>query len=198
MPDDQPHTRYRIEGGVPSIDVRVADVDQIFDKRDPAPFRSRDLDPDLVDYLQDAAEDLAKHPEYRVVFWVENPCSAEEVVVAFRAQIEYLLERAWRRRLDQRRTGRVSLAVALLLAGALFTVSQLVGTSVRGSLGATLREGLVVLTWIVMWRPVEVLLYDGIPVRRERHVLRRLLAAKIDVRAGVGPDAAAAVTARPA
>src|SRR5262245_53774597 len=51
---EPPAPRYRVEEGRPWADVYVERVAQIFDKRDPAPFRTRDLDPDLVDYLRDA------------------------------------------------------------------------------------------------------------------------------------------------
>jgi hypothetical protein len=33
-----------------------------------------------------------------------------------------------------------------------------------------------------MWRPIEVLIYDSIPARRERRILRALRDAHIDVR----------------
>ena len=63
-------TRYRIEEGAPIIDVRVRTVEQMFDNRDPAPFRDRDLDPALAEYLLDAGEDLLGAGRIRVVFWL--------------------------------------------------------------------------------------------------------------------------------
>ena len=65
--------------------------------------------------------------------------------------------------------------------------SQLVARVVPGSLGAGLKEGLVISSWVVMWRPVEVLIYDWIPVRHERKVVTKLLAAQIQVRVGKPP-----------
>ena len=61
--------------------------------------------------------------------------------------------------------------------------------AVPGSVGAALREGLVISSWVVLWRPVELLVYDWIPVWDERRIMRRLLAAAVEVRAGHGPDA---------
>ena len=37
------------------------------------------------------------------------------------------------------------------------------------------------------WKPVEVLVYDWIPWRRDRRVLRALLAAPVEMRPGPGP-----------
>lgn len=53
-PDLIEHSRYRVENGEASVDVRIAKIEQLIDNRDPAPFRERDLDPDLVEYLLDA------------------------------------------------------------------------------------------------------------------------------------------------
>lgn len=46
-----PSPRYRFEGTTPCVDVRAQRVEHLFDNRDPAPFRARDLDPDLASYL---------------------------------------------------------------------------------------------------------------------------------------------------
>jgi predicted flavoprotein YhiN len=50
-----------------------------------------------------------------------------------------------------------------------------------------LREGLIIFAWVVMWRPVDMLIYDWIPLRRERRVLSRLRSAPVEVRTGKGP-----------
>ena len=53
---------------------------------------------------------------------------------------------------------------------------------VPGTLGKGLKEALVISAWVLLWRPVELLLYDGIPWRRERRVLRALHGAAIEIR----------------
>jgi hypothetical protein len=80
-----------------------------------------------------------------------------------------------------------------VLLVALLSLAQLVALVFTGSVGAALREGLLIAGWVVIWRPVELLLYDWIPVRRERRVMQRLLAMPIDVRIGSGPGTKPAV-----
>lgn len=186
-------SRYRMENGEPCIDVRVTGVEQLFDNRDPAPFRERDLDPDLVEYLLAAGDDLAGQRGFRVVFWLSRPCQPGEVDAAVHAHFEYELDRMLRRRRRQRRTGQVALLLGIGIIIALLSLAQLVTTVIKGPVGAALHEGLVISSWVVLWRPVEILIYDWIPVRRERRVVRRMLAAPIDVREGAGPQAKATV-----
>lgn len=180
------HHRYRIEDGVHCVDVKINTIEQLFDNRDPAPFRERDLDPDLIEYLVAAAEDLAPLGEFKLVFWVATSCVPEEVETGFRAHFEYEIERLERTRRRNRRTGEIGALIGVTVLAALLSLAQLLGRSEHAWVGA-LREGLVLLSWVVMWRPVEALIYDWIPVRRERKVFEHLLEAPVDVRTGKGP-----------
>jgi hypothetical protein len=181
-------SRYRSEDGVPCIDIKLQTVEQIFDNRDPAPFRERDLDPDLADLLLDAGEDLFGEPTYKVVFWLDKPCPPSEIESAFRAHFEYTIERLRRTRQRRRRVGQVSLAIGLVLVVALLALSQVVAKGVGGAIGAGLREGLVISCWVVLWRPIEILIYDWIPMRHERRVASKLLAAPVEVRGAATRD----------
>jgi hypothetical protein len=42
-----------------------------------------------------------------------------------------------------------------------------------------LRESLIIAGWVVMWHPLEVLLYGLWPVTRERRLLERLAEAEV-------------------
>ncbi len=174
--------RYRREDGEPCIDIKVATIDHLFDRRDPAPFRDRDLDDDLSEYLLDASEDLHKEPRIRVVFWLEAHCASDEISTAYHAHFQFVLERLARTRKRTRRFGQVAMMIAIAILVASFSLSRVVTQFVGGSLGEGLKEGLVIFSWVVMWRPVELLIFDWIPVRRERAVIRRLVDARVDVR----------------
>ncbi len=182
-----PSSRYRIEDGVPCVDVQAQRIEQLFDNRDPAPFRERDLDADLADYLLAGGEDLASHDRLSVVFWLEHETRNHELEHAFRAHFEDVVARLGRQRRRSRRTGAVMLVLGSVLVILLLAAAQLVGSVVPGALGNALSEGLVISSWVVLWRPVEILLYGGIPVRQERRVVERLLRATVIVRTGVPP-----------
>lgn len=182
MDERSPRPRYREEEGRPCIDVRVPSIENLFDRRDPAPFRERDLDPGLREYLVESVEDLvSRHP--RLVFWLESPCSQEELEQPVRGFFNYELERVVRERRRELREGFVGLLFAFGLIALFLSLSQVLGTLLTGTFGAALKEALIISGWVLLWRPIEVLVYDGIPWRRRRRVLRTLLDAPIDVRA---------------
>ena len=181
------HPRYRTEAGRHCVDVRLTTVEQMVDTRDPAPFRARDLDPDLVDYLFGAAEDLLPHGAIRIVFWFPSPPAAAEVGPAYRAHLANELARGDRQRRRQRRINQASLVVAVVLLVALQGLAELALRLPASSVRQAVREGLVILSWVVLWRPVDLLIYEWIPARRTRRLWQLLHDAEIEVRAGAGP-----------
>jgi hypothetical protein len=185
---NEKRSRYRAEDGVLIIDVRLASVERLFDNRDPAPFRERDLDPSLVEYLIDSCHDMATRP-FRIVFWLEQTSPPAGVEAAVRAHFAYDLVRLDRDRGIQRRIGWIALSIASVAIVALIGVSNLIAELVTGTLGAGLKEALLISGWVLMWRPVELLIYDSIPWRHERNAVRRILNTPIQVRLGNGPPA---------
>lgn len=180
-------SRYRIENGEPCVDIRLNGLEQFFDGRDPAPFRERDLDPDLALYLRDAGDDLFHEKHFRIIFWLGKPCEPGEIEEAFRAHFEYEHERIVRNGVQRRRTGQIALLLAIILLGGLLSLSQLIDSAMPGALGAAIKEGVEIAGWVVMWRPVEVLIYDWIPARHDRRVIDKLLEATLELRPGRGP-----------
>lgn len=179
--------RYRIEDGAPCVDIRIGAVEQLFDNRDPAPFRERDLDPDLVEYLVDAAEDLAPLGAFRIVLWFSAAKPLADVCPAIRAHFEYELERLERHRRRQRRAGLLGLLVGVVLLVVLLSLSQLLRVVPVSGVRDAIREGLVIFSWVALWRPVDTLIYEWLPVRRQRKLMTALHDAPIDVRVGKGP-----------
>ncbi|HEU0284513.1 MAG TPA: hypothetical protein VFR52_05150, partial [Sphingomicrobium sp.] len=49
-------------------------------------------------------------------------------------------------------------------------------------LGSFLDEGLIIIGWVALWRPVEMLLYDWRPIRREKKMLDKLANVPVEFR----------------
>jgi len=45
-----------------------------------------------------------------------------------------------------------------------------------------LGEGLLILGWVALWRPLEIFLYEWWPLRRRMNVLRQLAQAPVWIR----------------
>jgi hypothetical protein len=58
--------------------------------------------------------------------------------------------------------------------------SELIG----GTYGRVLQESLVIVGWVVIWRPAEIFLYDWLPIVRRRKLFNRLASATVTVQSG--------------
>lgn len=185
MANDDAHPRYRLEDGRRCIDVRVKTVGQLFDNRDPMPFLERDLDDEVAAYVMECAEDVGNDP-LRVVLWCEqSELTQADIQEAFRTHFEYALARARRRVRSAGRAARNGFLLGVGLMAALRVLSEVfVMQLAEGDARRILHEGLVIVSWVALWRPIELVLYDFWPVRAQRHVIERLRDADVVLRIG--------------
>lgn len=194
MADATATSRYRRteDGDRACIELRLRTARQLFDGRDPAPFRERDLEEDAVDYICSAEEEIARPIRLKLVLSLEEPTepalTAPIIEAAIRAHFEHARDQVSRRLRQQRRFGRVALAVGLGILVLLLTVAELVSELSTGSLGRILREGLVITGWVAMWRPLEILLYEWWPLVQRRRQIARILDAEVEIREGPHPS----------
>ena len=178
------------------IEVRVAELRQLFNAIDPSPFRQRDLDPRAEEFIVDWASDLPMDKPWALVVHLDRPAGRPDEAAALRDAIhEYFGQRVVTSRRTLRelfRRGRISLVIAL----AFLTASIAVGDGVAAYLGESglrgvIREGFLIVGWVAMWRPLEVFLYDWWPIRAEGRLLQRLstMPVRIEYIETAPPDA---------
>jgi hypothetical protein len=163
------------------IEVHVAELKQLFNEMDPAPFRERDLDPNAEEFIVEWSRELPAADPLCLVVHLDRPAGLPDEPSVLRDAIhEFFRQRAvvTRRKLKQLlRQGRTSLLIGL----AFLTVSVIVGDLIANMLsnrgfefGSLLRESLLIGGWVAMWRPLEVFLYDWWPIREEARLQDRL------------------------
>jgi len=168
------------------IEVHVAELNQLFNAIDPAPFRERDLDPDAEEFIVGWAREIPADAPLALDVYLDRPAGLPEEPAILRDAIrEFFGQRAQvaRRRLRQLfRRGRTSLMIGITF----LAISLLLGDVVAGLLGERrageiLRESLLIGGWVAMWRPLEVFLYDWWPIRADAQLADRLSAMPVRI-----------------
>jgi len=177
------------------LELHVAEMRQLFNAMDPAPFRERDLDPNAEAYIVDWGRELpAGVPLGLTVHLGREPATPEKAALLRDAVHEYFRQRALatRRQLRQLfRVGRISLLIGLAFLGGAVVLGELVaGLVSKESYGSIIKESFVIGGWVALWRPLEIFLYDWWPIRAEARLLDRL--GEMDVRVQDAPASAAA------
>ena len=179
------------------LELHVAEVRQLFNAMDPAPFRERDLDPNAETYIVGWAREIpARQPLGLVVHLGREAATPDKAALLRDAVHEYFRQRALatRRQLRQLfRVGRISLLIGLAFLGGAILLGELVaGLVAKESYGSIIKETFVIGGWVALWRPLEIFLYDWWPILSEARLLDRLAAMDVQVQDAPAATAGAA------
>lgn len=182
-PAEPERSVYRREGGDWLIELRLRELRQLFHHLDPAPFREKDLDPAAEAYIDDAVREIGLGHRTRVVIHVpEAERSSEDARTLPEAVANYFHYRARQSRVELGRLLRralVNLAIGLLFLSACLTLRRTLQASGSHEL---LAEGLLIIGWVALWRPVEMFLYDWWPLLRQQRRFAAIARMPVEVR----------------
>lgn len=175
---------YRREGDWHLLELKLSQPEQLFNSLDPSPFRERDLDTEAAEYITDAMRELRGHHRVKIVVHLPHPCDERTRTQIPDAIRHYFVYRALTRRLSLRqllRQGRTTLAVALLFLAICTTLWAFVFTG-ESMPERLLHEGVLIMGWVAMWRPLDLLLYDWWPVLADVRLFTRISDLPVEIR----------------
>lgn len=178
--------RYPRENGKVIIEVAIRNTWQLFNERDPAPSRARDLDENFVNYVVSSTQEFPlKIPMKLKIIVLEESApniSKEDLHAAIRAHFVYAARLSQTKLRKSLRVGRYFLLVGLLVLFVCLAIAQLISSKHSGTdLALVAHEGFTIIGWVAMWRPIEVFLYDWIPLREEKLYLEKIATLEIDL-----------------
>lgn len=173
---------------IPPIELRIREIGQLFHTLDPLPFRERDLDAAVEEYVVGWARELpASRPIALVIHLPRDEAVREEaghIGEAVHNYFHYRAEVAGGDLKELFRNGRISLLIGLGVLAACVAVGKLVASALGpGYVGRFFDEGLIILGWVANWRPIQIFLYDWWPLARRRRLYARLSQAQVELRA---------------
>lgn len=183
---------YRHERGTYLIEVKLRELRQLFNTLDPSPFHEKDLDAAAEEYLVSAARELGRH-RGQLVFYVPATTASEARAEVASAVRHYFMYRAWHTGEQLRlllMRGLISLGIGLSFLVVCLSLRQLIDTFSAMPGEEILSEGLLILGWVAMWRPVDIFLYDWWPEFGRRRVFLRIAEMGMEVRPSVSEEGA--------
>ena len=177
-----------------NMTIKLDDVAHLFVAPEFDPFSDQDAEllgqPAFVYLLRKLGPDRLKQGP-PISLTVQLP--PEKVTLDLNARVEQALHRYCEVRIadDQaqlrimRSNGLRSLPSAIIALGVCLALSYLflrnVLTFLSTAINELLGQGFGIISWVVLWHPVEAFLYDPIPLRREISVLRFLATTAITI-----------------
>jgi len=167
------------------IEVKLQSLQQLFNSMDPSPFHERDLDHDAEEFIVSWAQEHPKKADMQlVVHLLQKPDIAEPEKLladsihhyfAYKAEINH---HEFRRLM---REGWISLVIGLSFLITCVVASHMLAPPLEGW-RSVMKEGLTIMGWVAMWRPLEIYLYRWWPVLSLGHVYERLSVIPVTVR----------------
>lgn len=170
------------------ISVRTRTIGQLFNSLDTSPFREKDLDAGVEEFLTSWVRELPVNVAFGIVVHLppEEAAKADAADIddAFANYFTYCADAAEHELRELFRVGRRFLAIGLVVLIACLTASQIAAAVIPNRVVASvLEESLIIVGWVANWRPIEIYLYDWLPIRRRIRLNRRIAQATVSVRA---------------
>jgi hypothetical protein len=160
------------------IELNLSRLAQLFNSLDPAPFHERDLDRDAEEYIVGSAEEAPSQEALQLVIHLpadQTPKQGDSSPgEAIHNYFSYREAHEMRRLRLLFRDGRIALVIGLAFLFFCVLIRQIAFSLGNGTTSDILRESMLIIGWVAMWRPLEIFLYEWVPIRRRCTVLRKL------------------------
>lgn len=176
------HRRRYHASGSAAVNIYVRDLSQLFNSLDPSPFWDRDLDREAAEFIEEEfSEKVGARGWNLYVHAHGGGTSPKDLQTALETYYGRMAGSARRAIREHLRSGEWTLVagvgVFLLSMGLRSMLARLLGT-----LPQILDEGLIILAWLALWRPAEMLLYGWVPLHRKQQLYERLAGIRVFVR----------------
>jgi hypothetical protein len=167
------------------IEIKVHTVHQLFNSMDPSPFHERDLDHDAEEFIVSWAREHQAHLPLRLIIHLGQAKSEMDAGLDIESSIHHYFEyKAAMNRRELRlmmREGWRSLLIGITFLALCVTIAHGIAPHI-GSWQSVMREGLTIIGWVAMWKPLDIYLYRWWPVRGLGQVFVKLSNAPVEVR----------------
>lgn len=157
---------------------KVADLYNDLDKH--APYRKKELDQQLVDYLIDSISEIGSKNfviQFRLAELADAKMTAR-VKTSIQNYFQYLIALEFRKLARMVRSSCILLTIGVVILFFDLMFSEKIASHVP-MLGNVFTEGLHVATWVSLWNAIAHFLIDWAPRRRQIKMYQRIFKAPI-------------------
>jgi hypothetical protein len=177
----QRRTQGRPSGSA-TVSIHVRDQAQLFNSLDPSPFWDRDLDRDAARFIEEEFAEKGNADAWHLHVHVHEgevlPAHLQQAVESYYSRLAGTARRELHEHLKLGQLALVAgVAIFLLSMGLRHVLQDMM------NLPHILDEGLIILAWLALWRPTEVLMYEWVPLYRKRRLYERLAGIRVAIRA---------------
>ena len=168
------------------IEIKIKDVNQLFNSLDPSPFLEKDLDDDAFEYIVSSVSEHPLKTKQKIIVYlpksVHKKISEIEIKRAIHNFFEYkmiLAERGIKLKLKE---GQFSFIVGLTFLISCLLVGEYIQGLAQSMWTYIAFEGLLIGGWVAMWKPISDVLYEWWPIWKEKKIYKKISEMDIEFR----------------
>ena len=167
------------------IEINLTRLSQLFNSFDPSPFHERDLDHDAEEYIVNSAEEIPRQRALCLVIHLPADqlpnVGSNDLGEAIHNYFDYRKTNEQRRLRLLFRDGRIALITGIAFLFCCVLLREVAFSFGNGTASRIIGEGMLIIGWVAMWRPLEIFLYEWVPVRRRCRTLEKLAKMRVAI-----------------
>lgn len=175
---------FKNENGYFLIEIRLTDLNQFFNSFDPSPFHDKDIDDDAERYIVDSVRSFPLKASLKLIFYLplEHHEPASKVIpYAIDNFFDFRATMATRELYSTLYEGRVALLLGFVFLIVCISLRSALGFMSARPMGNILLEGLSIVGWVAMWRPIQIFLYDWWSLYRKKKIFEKIRDMAIEI-----------------
>jgi hypothetical protein len=161
------------------LDIAIDQYQDMFNSWDAAPLKRKDIEPDLIDYLEQAGEDIPFKEKIALVFMLPKETRdlkrEKTVSQAVKLQFRFLLSVVNKELLyNYRRMATFAIFSLIFL-----TINYFLRGQQSSQLTNIFLEGLLVGGWFLMWNVFGIAILDNFKLYRKKKIWVRYMQAEL-------------------
>jgi len=173
--------------GYSVIEIGVDNLDELFHSLDHSALHQKDLDPDVEKYIFESVEELGVAKK-RIAIYCRNECNINEKNINNdRLKIaETGIKQYFNYRYDYYRghlKNKIYQAISSIILGTVFLFLYVFFSNLhtKDMTIGVLEEGLLIIGWVALWKPIEILLYDWRVEFNKYKIYNEIVKTKINI-----------------
>ena len=167
------------------LQIKVTVLDELFNSLDPAPFFTQELAPAAERYIETWANKFPARSQLHLsIHSKAGPPGGLHGSRIARAVCQHFTSRAQATKNDLKELlwqGRLSMLIGCCFVVLCMLLADLLRTQGSSPFHVIVREGLTIVGWVALWRPIQIFLYDWWPVWRRMQVLTNLARMRVEL-----------------
>lgn len=149
-----------------------------------SPTRKKMLESDAEEFIVEEAETFPRKAaiNIKIHLALSEVKHKDDIAPAIHRHFGYRREQSQKEYKRTLQYGWRILFIALGLLAVIFTLSEIaIRLAPDNKLVLLIRESFIILGWVALWRPMELLLYDWYPIKQKINLFRRLEQSNVQV-----------------